>query len=241
MKKGYHWLNIIQDCFFPPTCLLCGHDGDNGRDVCPSCHLDLPWNTACCARCAAILATRPSAAALCGQCLSHPPAFDETHAPFVYQDTIRHLITALKFKADHQNARLLGQLLAEHLIHSAHMPELIVPVPLHPARYRKRGFNQAIEIARTVAKELSLPLDLTCCRRLRDTAQQTSLSGGLRRHNLKKAFAAVQPLKAKHVAILDDVMTTGSTTHELALVLKKAGVERVDVWVCARASGFHDS
>jgi len=235
MKKGYHWLNIIQDCFFPPTCLLCGHDGDDRRDLCHICHIDLPWNKACCACCAARLETGPAAAALCGQCLSNPPAFDETHAPFVFQGAIRHLITALKYQADGKNARLLGQLLAEHLIHTAAMPELLIPVPLHPSRYRKRGFNQTIEIARTVAKELSLPLDLTGCRRLRNTAQQTALSAKQRRNNMKEAFAVAKPLKAKHVAILDDVMTSGSTAHGLALALKKAGVEQVDVWVCARA------
>jgi len=176
-----------------------------------------------------------AAPGLCGRCLSLKPAYDETHAPFLHQDGIRHLVTSLKFAADFKNARLLGQLLAEHLRQNAQAPELLIPVPLHPARYRQRGFNQAIEIARTVAKELGVPLDLTSCRRLRDTGQQTSLSAKQRRGNMKQAFAVVKPIAARHVAILDDVMTTGATAHELALALKKSGVDRVDVWVCARA------
>jgi len=148
---------------------------------------------------------------------------------------MRHLITTLKFRADYKNARLLGLLLAEHLQKTAEKPDCILPVPLHKSRYRERGFNQSIEIARTVAKELQIPLDLNSCRRHRDTPHQTALSGKQRRKNMKNAFSIIKPINAQHIAILDDVMTTGSTVHELAAVLKKAGVSRVDVWVCARA------
>ena len=114
-------------------------------------------------------------------------------------------------------------------------PDLILPVPLHKSRYRQRGFNQAIEIGRTVAGKLQIPLDLTSCKRHRDTPHQSQLSAKKRRKNLKNAFSVIKPIHARHIAILDDVMTTGSTAHELAYVLKKAGVSRVDVWVCARA------
>jgi len=172
---------------------------------------------------------------LCGQCLSKPPAFDASYAPFIYQDAMRHLITTLKFGTDYKNARLLGQLLAEHLKQCPDKPDAIIPVPLHKARYIERGFNQSIEIARTVAKELDIALDLNSCQRTRNTPQQTRLTAKQRRKNIRNAFAVVKPISARHVAILDDVMTTGSTVRELAAVLKKAGVGRVDVWVCARA------
>ena len=178
---------------------------------------------------------RANAPALCGSCLSRQPAFDVTYAPFIHQGAIRHLIGSLKFGSHYKNARLLGMLLAEHLKQSAERPDLILPVPLHKSRYRSRGFNQAIEIARTVAKELQIPLDLTSCRRHRDTLHQSQLPAKKRRKNLKNAFSVVKPIHARHIAIVDDVMTTGSTAHELACVLKKAGVSRVDVWVCARA------
>jgi ComF family protein len=172
---------------------------------------------------------------LCGRCLSLRPAFDETYAPFIHQGAIRHLITSLKFKADYKNARLLGMLLAEHLDKTAKRPDCILPVPLHKARYRQRGFNQAIEIARTVSRELQIPLDLNSCLRHRNTPHQTALSAKKRWKNLKNAFSIIKPVSAQHIAILDDVMTTGSTVHELAALLKKAGVSKVDVWVCARA------
>ena len=231
----YNWLDIIQDCLLPPTCILCGNPGYGSRDICCACYAQLPRNNLCCYRCAEILETPIIAPMLCGRCLSRTPAFDRSHAPFIHQGAIRHLIGSLKFGANYTNARLLGMLLVEHLTLNAERPELILPVPLHPARYRQRGFNQAIEIARTVAKEMLIPLDLSSCHRHRDTPHQTTLPAKKRRKNLKHAFSLVKPIHARHVAILDDVMTTGTTAHELAALLKKAGVNRVDVWVCARA------
>lgn len=153
----------------------------------------------------------------------------------MHQGAIRHLIGNLKFRADYKNASLLGLLLADHLKQTAELPDLILPTPLHKARYRERGFNQSIEIARTVAQVLQIPLDLTSCKRHRDTPHQTQLPAKIRRKNLKNAFSVVKPIQVRHIAILDDVMTTGSTAHELANVLKKAGASRVDIWVCARA------
>jgi len=148
---------------------------------------------------------------------------------------MRHLITTLKFGSHYKNARLLGLLLADHLKKTAQRPDLILPVPLHKSRYRERGFNQAIEIAKTVSKELQIPLDLSSCLRHRHTPHQIALTAKQRHLNIKNAFSIRKPIHAQHIAILDDVMTTGSTAHELALLLKKAGVSRVDVWICARA------
>ncbi|MGZ5050337.1 MAG: ComF family protein [Methylobacter sp.] len=231
----YNWLNIIQNYLLPPTCILCGNSGYGSRDLCEQCHALLPRNIHCCYRCAEPLETTIPTPSLCGRCLSRPPAFDETYAPFIHQGAIRHLIGNLKFHADYKNARLLGLLLADHLKQTAERPDLILPVPLHKARYRERGFNQSIEIARTVAQALQIPLDLTSCKRQRDTPHQTQLAAKIRRKNLKNAFSVVKPIQVRHIAILDDVMTTGSTAHELGKVLKKAGASRVDVWVCARA------
>jgi ComF family protein len=129
----------------------------------------------------------------------------------------------------------LGTLLADFLSHNGAMPDLILPVPLHKDRYRERGFNQSIEIARVVASRLKIPLDLSSCLRHRNTFRQTDLSAKQRRANLHNAFMINRPLTVQHVAILDDVMTTGSTANELAKTLKKSGVNRVDIWVCARA------
>jgi ComF family protein len=230
-----NWIDIIQDYLFPPTCILCGNKGYNSRDICCICYRQLPRNANCCGCCAEILDVSVADAALCGRCLSRRPAYDKAYAPFVYRDAVSHLITSLKFNARHQNARLLGLLLAEYLNRNAELPDRIVPVPLHRSRYCQRGFNQAIEIARTVAGELQVPLDFQSCVRRLDTPHQTGLTAKQRRKNMKNAFSLVKPVDARHIALIDDVMTTGTTVHELAALYKKAGVSRVDVWVCARA------
>ena len=229
-----NWLDIIQQLLFPPTCILCGNAGHEGRDLCSPCRSRLPANVSCCPCCANEMAAADSDR-LCGRCVGSPPAFDKTYAPFLYQESMRYLITGLKFNAHHAHARLLGQLLVEHLHLNACSPDCIMPVPLHNTRYRQRGFNQAIEIARHISSEMKIPLDLASCRRRRDTPHQAGLSAKQRRKNIKNAFELVRPVQCRNVAILDDVMTTGSTAHAMALLLKEHGVERVDVWVCARA------
>jgi len=233
--KVYNWLDIIQKHLLPATCILCNSPGQTGHDICDTCLQHLPRVVLCCHQCAEILETQSSWPMLCGRCLSHPPAYDRTYAPFIYQGAIRHLITTLKFGADYKNARLLGHLLSDYLHDSADKPDCIIPIPLHKSRYRERGFNQAIEIARIVSKELRIPLDLDSCIRHRNTPHQIALPAKQRRKNMKNAFSLRKPITAQHVAIIDDVMTTGTTAHELAVVLKKAGVARVDVWVVARA------
>ena len=175
---------------------------------------------------------------ICGQCLKNPPVYDRTIAPFAYQDIMRHLVMRLKFNDSHKNARLLGMLLAEQLQQHTQLPECIIPVPLHKNRYRERGFNQSIEIAKTVARQLKIPLELNACIRHRDTPHQVSLPAKQRHNNIKNAFSIIRPLHYEHVAVLDDVMTTGSTVAEMAELLKKAGVKKVEVWVCARAGFF---
>lgn len=228
----YNWLNIIQDYLLPPTCILCNHEGWQDLDLCYSCYTQLVKNTRCCYHCAGVLAIDVP---LCGRCLSHPPAFDVTYAPFLHYDAMRYLIAGLKFNAEYKNARLLGLLLAERVKQYSPLPDCLLPVPLHKARYRERGFNQSIEIARVAGKALQIPVTVNSCVRHRDTPHQTTLTAKQRRTNVKNAFSMCQPITARHIAIVDDVMTTGSTVSELAVVLKNAGVERVDVWVCARA------
>ena len=111
----------------------------------------------------------------------------------------------------------------------------MIPVPLHKNRYRERGFNQSIEIAKIVSKTLNIPLDTKSCIRHRDTAHQVGLNGYERIENMKNAFSVHPTFQATHVAIIDDVMTTGSTVQHLAMALKTAGCHRIQVWACSRA------
>ncbi len=230
-----NWRNIIQDCLLPPTCLLCSEPGIDSLDICAACRNELPANNHCCSHCRQPFIPAIPHLSLCGQCQKQQFIFDETHSPFIYAGAIPHLIQTLKFNGHQENARLLGALLADSVYANIDKPDYILPVPLHKHRYRERGFNQSIEIAKEVARRLKIPLDLTSCQRQNNTVPQTELSAKQRRKNLRNAFMINRPLSIQHVAIIDDVMTTGTTANELAKTLKKAGVKRVDVWVCARA------
>ena len=230
-----NWLNIIQHSLIPPTCILCGSAGFDYQDICQGCFNDLTRNIHRCYCCAEIFESPITSPRLCGHCISRPPIFDETHAPFIHQSIIRYLITTLKFNRQYKNARLLASLLVSHINKTAEMPDLIIPVPLHKQRFHERGFNQSLEIALILSKQLNVPLNNTSCIRHRNTPHQINLHAKQRKNNIKNAFKIISPITADHVVILDDVMTTGSTVNELAKVLKKAGVTRVDVWVCARA------
>ncbi|MCL5801361.1 MAG: ComF family protein [Gammaproteobacteria bacterium] len=227
------WAKKIQYWLYPPACVLCGSAVKEG-DLCSGCAGELPYNAAACARCALPL---PSAAELCGQCLQDLPSYDSAVSLFRYAYPADHLILRLKFQAQLHLARALGELLARHLKREIQtMPEIIIPVPLHRTRLRERGFNQALEIARPIARSLSIPVDYKSCERVRKTPAQSLLPAAERRKNIKGAFRVTRPIAARHVAILDDVMTTGHTVQELAATLRKAGVERVDVWIVARAA-----
>jgi ComF family protein len=172
---------------------------------------------------------------ICGECQNHPPPFDELIAPFRYEFPFDVLIQALKFHGRLPAARLLGDLLGDSLEGRGDaLPERIVPVPLHPARLRERGFNQSLEIARPLAKRLGIPIAIPNVHRTRPTPPQSGLDQKARRINVRGVFAVKRPLGFNHVAVLDDVVTTGSTVAELARVLRDSGVERVDVWACAR-------
>lgn len=218
---------------FPPTCVLCGAQGEDGRDLCAGCWSDLPHNRPCCQRCA--LPLDAGAGGLCGACLRSPPPFAVCRTPFRYQEPIAALVSGAKFHGRLNLARVLGESLALFLAEcEADRPDLIVPMPLHPSRLRGRGYNQALELARPVSQALGIPIDARCCARSRATAPQVGLEVAARRRNVRGAFEVLCPPAAEHVAILDDVVTTGSTVAELARALLRAGVARVDVWAVAR-------
>jgi ComF family protein len=222
----------------PPVCTLCGgaggHSAGKPRDLCPACQAALSWAGSQCTRCAKPLSATATEA-LCGHCQTQPPAFERCLSPFNYQAPLDRLLLGLKFNGQLAQARLLGELMADWLVSVVDVPpEHILPVPLHDTRLRERGFNQSLELARPIAKRFGLPLSTQAVRRIRATPPQSDLSRKQRLKNIKGAFEVRQPLKGQ-VVIVDDVMTTGSTAHELARTLLDAGAERVEVWVCARA------
>jgi len=220
-----HWL-------LPLRCLLCGASGDNGLDLCAGCAGELPRNPSCCARCALPLA---NPAALCGECQRRPPPWDAAWAPFRYAWPLDRLESRYKFGRDLAAGRVLSTLWQAEPRNVA-LPDLILPVPLHRGRLRQRGYNQALELAKPLAKAWGIPLRHDLLQRKRATSAQTELDAITRRRNVRGAFS-VRPgvTLPPHVTILDDVMTTGATLAECARVVRRAGVKRVDVWAVARA------
>jgi ComF family protein len=216
----------------PAHCLLCEQAGMGDIDLCEACWRELPNNPLACPRCALPMAAPAPA---CGFCLKSEPAFTSTVAPMQYQIPISTLVPRLKFHQDLAAGRLLAELFCRKTA-GIERPDALVPVPLHSARLRKRGFDQALELAKMIAKHKALPLRPDLLIRARNTAAQSYLNASQRRHNLKNAFAASKQNMPGHVALIDDVMTTGATVHECAKVLLKAGVKRVDIWVIARVA-----
>jgi ComF family protein len=169
----------------------------------------------------------------CGVCLKHPPAFDRAHAALAYAFPLDRLIPRLKYHGQLAIAPALGECLAQAVTANPH-PDRLIAMPLHAKRIRERGFNHATEIAREVAKRLGIPLDATSCQRIRDTPPQMGLKHDARRRNVRGAFTASDNVRGLHIALIDDVMTTGTSLDELAATLKRAGAREVTCWVAAR-------
>ena len=224
----------ISHYFLPTICVLCGGKSDRTLNLCLPCETELPRFQFNCWQCGLPLPNEKNSH--CGQCLQQPPPFDRTIALCAYEKPVTNLIMAIKFQHDLCNARLLGKLLAKRVAEQYQqqaLPECIIPVPLHKKRLRRRGYNQALEIARPIAKQLQLAMPYKTCRRSKATQPQAETPVKKRAQNVKNAFI-VSPLSAKHVAIVDDVITTGHTVAELARGLRKVGVEKIDIWCCAR-------
>lgn len=220
-----------QDCF------LCGQPTQ--APVCPGCTRDLPAAPqSACPICA--LATPDGA--ICGRCLAHTPAFDVTRSTFSYAYPVDSLIQAGKYHAAFPVLSWLAQCLSArclaHYRDSGSNPDLIVPMPLHAARLRDRGYNQAVLLAHPLAACWQVPLAHTLVTRLFDTVPQSRLSLSARRRNLRGAFACSADLSGRHVVVIDDVMTSGASLEELALSLKRCGAARVDNWVLARTAAL---
>ncbi len=225
------WVDIVQNLLWPRHCVVCGGRGCDGRDLCAACWCELPFALCGCRRCAEPLV----GVELCGRCLRSPPRFDQTFALFEYRDPVDFFIRRFKFDGQIHFARLLGEAMAEALLPGGELADVVVPVPLHPRRLRQRGFNQALELGRFVAAGVGLPLWPDVCQRRLATSPQTSKTARQRRQSLRGVFGVSADVRGLRIALVDDVMTTGSTVDAVAEVLKQSGAARVEVWVCARA------
>jgi ComF family protein len=228
------WWRTALDYLLPPRCVLCGLSSTS-ICICPSCETDLPRPGPHCYQCGLPLASALDR--ICGACITNTPPFTRTVYPLQYRFPADRLVQAFKFKRQLAAGRVLSHLLCEYVsANDLHRPDVLIPVPLHNLRMTKRGFNQACELGSYVGNVLDIPLLTTALRRHRHTQAQSGLSRKQRRRNVRGAFYWHGPIQpGRHIALIDDVMTTGTTVTECTRVLKKAGARRVDIWVAARA------
>lgn len=229
--NGWAWVDECLAFVAPERCLWCG-SSEAQVGACEGCRADLPWNEIACPTCAQPL----PAPAICPRCLARPPAFDAAWCPFRRDEPVRSGIAALKYRAAFPQVRTLGHLMGRRLLlRDAPQPDLLLPVPLSRRRLLVRGFNQALELARAVSREIGVAIDPHAARMVRVPDDQIGQSAAQRRRNLRGAFRIDRDLRGCHVALVDDVMTTGATLEALARAARAAGAVRIEAWALARS------
>jgi ComF family protein len=233
VRAGMRIASFVQDTVMPERCAFCGIAG-RGVVICDRCRNALPIAFAACGQCAVPLASAPPNGISCGACQTDPPMFYRAIAAARYEFPIDTALKSFKFDGRLYYApafvTLLLPLLKEHFSDA----DALVPVPLHRWRHARRGFNQAREICRLLARASKVPM-ITAVDRVRATPSQSGLAAAARRRNLRNAFTARKPLRFLNPVIVDDVMTTGETCRQIARVLVDAGAKSVGVLVVARA------
>ncbi|MCB1722612.1 MAG: ComF family protein [Chromatiaceae bacterium] len=218
----------VFDQFIASRCPLCRARDDG---LCQRCAAALPRNHHPCRRCALPLPPEAPAAGLCGECQAAPPAFDRAVAPLLYQPPVDDLVARFKYHDRLDLGRLLGDELAGTL--QAQSAALLLPVPMDAGGLRRRGFNQAAELAHLLSRRLGIPWSASLLQRARQARHQRGLGRSARQRNLRGAFFLTGRPPAR-VAIVDDVITTGATAGEIAATLKRGGAGWVEVWAVAR-------
>ena len=231
------WTEAVLDGLLPRHCVMCGLSS-GAENLCRACAAELPRIGHCCQQCGLPLLN--SADRICGHCLAKAPPWASAIAALEYCFPVDQLVCRFKFGRN----LACGEILSRELILAAEekckeLPACILPVPLHRSRHFSRTFNQADLLARQAGKALGIPVYSSILRRYRRTRAHSGLDAVQRKSNIKGAFECAIPARKKaafsHVALHDDVMTTGATLTECTRVLKKVGAGRVSVWVAARA------
>ncbi len=233
------YVEALKDLLFPPYCLGCERRLGSSRPplFCSSCLAAIAYiRSPCCPLCG--VPFPGGCDHLCGDCLNHRYCFDLARSLLFYQPPVSSAILALKFggclNGTASMAALVGQ---SSLMADFSKPDCVLPVPLHPARLRQRGFNQAVVLARVCFPQWKNSIRTDLLLRSRQTTPQAHLTGAQRRNNLSKVFHVSHPemIIGKHLLLVDDVFTTGSTVEECSKTLRLAGAGRIEVFTLARS------
>jgi len=248
-KPSLSMLANIRAGILPRHCALCQQTTKSDQSLCFGCETDLPWAIRPCEQCGVPL-TPEAEDTVCGLCLQQSLPWSTLLAPCLYQWPITELVTRYKYKGDLQAGQALAVLLGRQIIErytEKKFPDLLIPVPLHWRRRWRRGFNQsewlAFQVIRywqrsaeATAEQKALEIANKVCRRVRFTPNQQGLTKHRRQINLSGAFEIRADLTNKSVALLDDVVTTGSTVSEISHLLTCAGVANIDIWCLCRTA-----
>jgi len=224
--------NVFNCLLDPRLCIGCGHPLQSLQQFCPVCALLLDYIEHPCQLCGLENGIRQP---ICAACLYHPPRWQKIVAPLIYHNFSRDLLIQLKFNDNLYLANSLVSHLIGHFRQKNSLPEVLIPVPLHQSRLIDRGYNQAFEIAHILSRKLNIPVDIHALKRIRHTESQLRLSANQRAKNILKAFEYKPNNRYSHVAVVDDVVTTGSTANEVTKTLHHAGITIVEIWGLARA------
>ena len=217
----------------PSICALCRQYHRENRAVCRDCLVFCEPLGPACHSCAEPLPDENFL--LCGLCCKTKPPIDSTIAAYRFEEPLRTLLHEFKYQEGLYLSSLLAAFIHEALPSEAKKTQCLIPIPMHRKRLRERGFNQAAELAKHLGRILHIPIDTFNCQKITHTPPQAGLSGKERRKNLCNTFRA-KPIPYQHVTLIDDLITTGSTAFELASMLKKQGILRVDLWCAAKAT-----
>jgi len=214
-------INNLLDLILPNYCVLCDHNiKSDDYNLCNTCTSNLPTQNNTCFKCAISLTNTTDK--ICGKCQYNPPPWNFAIAPYEYNEQIKFIISSFKYRQHIYLGKTLAKRFIKNLPNSYLKPDLLIPVPLHKKRIAMRKFNQSQQIAKHIGKDLAIKVSVSCCYRVINTPQQAKLNYQQRKDNIKDAFIIKRPemITNKHIAIVDDVYTTGATLEVISKLIK---------------------
>lgn len=226
------WVHTLLDLIYPPRCIFCTTiiPIQQEKGICNKCKKSLPFiEGKACQKCGKPIQDLKGRT-ICFDCVKTSPIYERGWSVFIYEGMVKETIYRFKYGGHREYAKYLGHLMTKR-IKSEELLEvdLIIPIPIHINRKRKRGYNQAEELAKVVSKELGIPMDTSIITRIKDTKPQSGLSIVQRQNNIKKAFQIKDKINLEQMKILlvDDIYTTGTTINYCSTLLKKRGAKEI--------------
>lgn len=241
LKRSHQLHTLIHQELRARPCLLCDATTSDPAMLCTNCIADLPWNTCRCKCCALPLPHQSELDLLCGECLQTPVPFAKILCPLRYEFPLDRALHHFKYQGKRYWQRsfvtLMEAFVQFHYVGTTReLPQVLVPVPMHKDKVKARGFNQAALLAQGLSRQLKIPMDQDWLLKIRNTEHQAALNKEDRLKNLRGAFDVAGQKNYRHVALIDDVVTTRATVETLARLLQAQGVETIEVWCLARTA-----